>query len=75
MSNRGYLHPQVNLRMPADKKEQLANLANQHGRSLNQEINAAIEAWLSRHETGETVLSVEERLARLEKLAGLPPEE
>lgn len=75
MSNRGYLHPQVNLRMPADKKEQLADLAQRHGRSLNQEINAAIEAWLNQHHTGTTYLSVEERLARLEEIVGLTKEE
>ncbi|WP_312928990.1 Arc family DNA-binding protein, partial [Pseudescherichia sp.] len=46
----------MNLRMPADKKEQLADLAQQHGRSLNQEINAAIEAWLTQHDTGTTYL-------------------
>lgn len=73
MSQRAYRHPQVNLRMPQDKKELMMKRAEENGRSLNQEINSAIDAWLQRHEaassltTEERLTRIEERLARLEQ--------
>lgn len=79
MSKRAYRHPQVNLRMPQDKKELMMQRAAENGRSLNQEINSAIDAWLQQHEvagtltTEERITRIEERLARLEQ-AGVQPE-
>lgn len=73
MTQRAYRHPQVNLRMPQDKKELMMKLADKNSRSLNQEINSAIDAWLQRHEGTSTLTQeermthIEERLARLEQ--------
>jgi hypothetical protein len=44
----------------------MTKLAKQNGRSLNQEINSAIDAWLQRHE-GASTLTQEERMARIEE--------
>lgn len=80
MTQRTYRHPQVNLRMPQDKKEQMMKRAEENGRSLNQEINSAIDAWLQRHEgastltTEERMTRIEERLARLEQTGVQQPE-
>jgi plasmid stability protein len=46
MSERKYRHPQVNLRMPEELKEKIAELAASNGRSANAEMVAAIEAWV-----------------------------
>lgn len=79
MSQRAYRHPQVNLRMPQDTKELMMKRAEENGRSLNQEINRAIDAWLQRHEAASSLTAeerltlIEERLARLEQ-AGVQPE-
>lgn len=66
MSQRAYRHPQVNLRMPQDKKELMMKLAEGNGRSLNQEINSAIDAWLQKHEADST-LTMEDRMTRIEE--------
>ena len=46
MSERRYKHPQVNLRLPEDLKEKVAELAASNGRSANAEMVAAIESWV-----------------------------
>ncbi|NBM79626.1 Arc family DNA-binding protein [Proteus sp. G2659] len=50
MSERKYKHPQVNLRLPVELKDRIAELAEANGRSSNQEMTAAIEAWVRRNE-------------------------
>ncbi|HFS8163873.1 TPA: Arc family DNA-binding protein [Proteus mirabilis] len=50
MSERKYKHPQVNLRLPVELKDRIAELAEANGRSSNQEMTAAIEAWVQRNE-------------------------
>ena len=69
MSERKYKNPQVNLRLPADIKEQLAGLAEANSRSLNAEMVAALEAWTekNKHVQALSIASIAERLISLEK--------
>ncbi|MCI1027784.1 Arc family DNA-binding protein [Pantoea dispersa] len=46
MSERRYRHPQVNLRLPDELKEQIAELAAKHGRSMNAEMVEAISFYI-----------------------------
>lgn len=41
--------PQFNVRMPAEIKQQLTELASANHRSINAEIIAAIQAWIELH--------------------------
>jgi predicted DNA-binding protein len=50
MAERKYRHPQVNLRLPEELKEQIAKLAEKNGRSANAEMVVAIEHWVSQKE-------------------------
>ncbi|MDE7904204.1 Arc family DNA-binding protein [Enterobacter cloacae] len=43
------------VRMPAELKEKVAEIAKGNGRSMNAEIVMAIEAWVSHHERKEGV--------------------
>ncbi|MCK7217097.1 Arc family DNA-binding protein [Enterobacter cloacae] len=43
------------VRMPAELKEKVAQIAKTNGRSMNAEIVMAIEAWVSHHERKEGV--------------------
>lgn len=69
MSERKYKHPQVNLRMPNELKDKIATLAEMNGRSANQEMVAAIEAWVNKHDNIEdlSLVSLAERLSLLER--------
>ncbi|ELZ9636707.1 Arc family DNA-binding protein [Proteus mirabilis] len=69
MSERKYKHPQVNLRMPNELKDKIATLAEMNGRSANQEMVAAIEAWVNKHDNIEdlSLVSLAERLSILER--------
>ncbi|HEM8199954.1 TPA: Arc family DNA-binding protein, partial [Providencia stuartii] len=40
MTERKYRHPQVNLRLPVELKERIAEIAEANGRSSNQEMTA-----------------------------------
>lgn len=70
MSERKYKHPQVNLRMPNELKDKIAVLAEINGRSANQEMVAAIEAWVNKHDNIEdlSLVSLAERLSILERV-------
>lgn len=46
MTERRYRHPQVNLRLPDEIKEQIAELAAKHGRSMNAEMVEAISFYI-----------------------------
>lgn len=48
MAERKYKHPQVNLRLPEELKEKVAEIAAKNGRSSNAEMVAAIEYWVTR---------------------------
>lgn len=50
MAERKYRHPQVNLRLPEDLKEKIANLAKRNRRSTNAEMVEAIEEWIRKDE-------------------------
>lgn len=43
------------VRMPAELKKKIAEIAKDNGRSMNTEIVMAIEAWVSYHERKEGV--------------------
>ncbi|MBC3250446.1 Arc family DNA-binding protein [Serratia fonticola] len=60
--------PQFNVRMPAEIKQQLTNLAATNRRSINAEIIAAIQAWIKSHREQE-IPSVTQRLTNTEKQA------
>ncbi|EDV3123757.1 Arc family DNA-binding protein [Salmonella enterica subsp. enterica] len=68
MSERRYKHPQVNLRLPVEIKDRLAELAEANNRSLNSEMVAALSAWAekSKHVQVLDLVSISERLAVLE---------
>ncbi|HDL8226823.1 TPA: Arc family DNA-binding protein [Yersinia enterocolitica] len=68
MSERKYRHPQVNLRLPEELKEKIAEIAALNGRSANAEMVAAIESWVnSRGESPKPVIDeLRERLETLE---------
>lgn len=68
MSERAYKHPQVNLRLPLEIKEKMAEIANANNRSLNAEMVAALEAWVmkNKHIKALDLASIAERLIALE---------
>lgn len=68
MSERAYKHPQVNLRLPLNLKERVAELADVNGRSANAEMVAAIEAWVEKNKDVKQLdmASIAERIAVLE---------
>ena len=68
MSERPYKHPQVNLRLPIELKDRIAELAEANGRSANAEMVAAIEAWVmkNKHIQALDLASIAERLIALE---------
>ncbi|WP_419792552.1 Arc family DNA-binding protein [Serratia fonticola] len=68
MSERPYKHPQVNLRLPIELKDRIAELAEANGRSANAEMVAAIEAWVMKnnHVQALDLASIAERLIALE---------
>ncbi|EKY2006706.1 Arc family DNA-binding protein [Cronobacter sakazakii] len=69
MAERKYKHPQVNLRLPEDLKNRIAELAESNGRSANAEMVAAIEAWVKKSPKQEPVrVDVEELTRKVEKL-------
>lgn len=43
------------VRMPAELKEKIGEIAKSNGRSMNAEIVMAIEAWVSHHERKDGV--------------------
>jgi len=68
MSDRKYKNPQVNLRLPQEIKDRLAELAEANSRSLNAEMVAALEAWTekNKHIQALDLASIAERLIALE---------
>lgn len=50
MSERRYKNPQVNLRLPEELKEKIANIAKRNKRSSNAEMVEAIEEWVRKDE-------------------------
>lgn len=54
MAERKYKNPQVNLRLPAELKDSIANLATLKGRSANAEMIEAIAYWVSIEEAKYT---------------------
>lgn len=69
MAERKYKHPQVNLRLPEDLKNRIAELAESNGRSANAEMVAAIEAWVKKSAKQEPVkVDVEELTRKVAKL-------
>ncbi|HCN5209604.1 Arc family DNA-binding protein [Escherichia coli] len=69
MSDRKYKNPQVNLRLPQEIKDRLAELAEANSRSLNAEMVAALEAWTekNKHIQALDLASIAERLINLEE--------
>ncbi|HHZ8505046.1 TPA: Arc family DNA-binding protein [Morganella morganii] len=69
MSERKYKNPQVNLRLPIELKDRVAELAEANGRSANQEMIAAIEAWIDKNEHVHvlTISDLAEKVEALEK--------
>ncbi|MEM8060709.1 Arc family DNA-binding protein [Morganella morganii subsp. sibonii] len=69
MSERKYKNPQVNLRLPVELKDRVAELAEANGRSANQEMIAAIEAWVDKNEHIHvlTISDLAEKVEALEK--------
>lgn len=68
MSDRRYKNPQVNLRVPDETKRKISELAGKNNRSLNAEINAAIEAWLALDEQlDKDAMTLESRIKTLEE--------
>lgn len=61
MSERRYRHPQVNLRLPDELKEQIAELATKHGRSMNAEMVEAISFYIQVSKDVESDPAVLER--------------
>lgn len=69
MSERKYKNPQVNLRLPVELKDRVAELAEANGRSANQEMIAAIEAWVDKNEHIHvlTISDLAEKVEALER--------
>lgn len=59
----------VNLRLPVELKDRVAELAEANGRSANQEMIAAIEAWVNKNKNIQvlTLADLAERIDFLEK--------
>lgn len=83
MTERKYRHPQVNLRIPLELKERLAEIAEANGRSSNQEMTAALEAWADRNkhihvltisDLAEKVESLEYEISRIKKKINIDTE-
>lgn len=70
MADRKYRHPQVNLRLPEELKEKIAEFAARHGRSANAEMVAAIEAWVYSQPKPEenSIKALEDRVTKIETL-------
>ncbi|HGJ5874769.1 MAG TPA: Arc family DNA-binding protein [Arsenophonus apicola] len=68
MSERKYKNPQVNLRLPVELKNRINELANVNGRSANQEMVAAIEAWVKQNKNVKelTISDLTNRIIALE---------
>lgn len=66
---RPYKNPQVNLRLPDELKNRVAELAEANGRSANAEMVAAIESWVNKHKNIQPLdlAALAQRLAILEK--------
>ena len=69
MTERKYKNPQVNLRLPADLKARINEIAEANGRSANAEMVAAIEAWAEKSKNTQTLdlISLTQRLTALEE--------
>ncbi|GHK13951.1 MULTISPECIES: Arc family DNA-binding protein [Klebsiella] len=69
MTERKYKNPQVNLRLPADLKARINEIAEANGRSANAEMVAAIEAWAEKNKNTQTLdlISLTQRLTALEE--------
>jgi len=69
MSDRGYKHPQVNLRLPVEIKERLMEIAQANNRSFNAEMVAALDAWTlkNKHIQALDLSALAERLINLEE--------
>lgn len=83
MTERRYRHPQVNLRLPVELKERIAEIAEANGRSSNQEMTAALEAWADRNkrihvltisDLAEKVESLEYEISRIKKIINIDNE-
>ncbi len=67
--SRPYKNPQVNLRLPEDLKQKIAELAESNGRSANSEMVAALEAWIAMHDIPtERELTLSEVAVGIKKL-------
>lgn len=67
--SRPYKNPQVNLRLPEDLKQKIAELAESNGRSANAEMVAALEAWVDMHDIpAERALTLSEVALGIKKL-------
>lgn len=68
MAERKYKNPQVNLRLPLEIKDRLAELAEINSRSLNSEMVAALSAWVDKNQsvTSNDIASINLRLNALE---------
>ncbi|MGM1345239.1 Arc family DNA-binding protein [Morganella morganii] len=68
MSERKYKNPQVNLRLPVELKDRVAELAEANGRSANQEMIAAIEAWVDKNKNTKVLdlVTLSEKISELE---------
>ncbi|EAB5958556.1 Arc family DNA-binding protein [Salmonella enterica subsp. enterica serovar Manchester] len=60
--------PQFNVRMPAEIKQQLTNIAATNRRSINAEIIAAIQLWIKVHKE-QVIPSTSHDLTKSEKEA------
>lgn len=67
MSERRYKHPQVNLRLPEELKDKVAQLAESNGRSANAEMVMAIEAWVESRGIPEPKI-IDDIYARLKEI-------
>lgn len=83
MTERKYRHPQVNLRIPVELRDRVAELAEANGRSSNQEMTAAIEAWVEKNkhihvltisDLAEKVESLEYEISRIKKVINIDNE-
>lgn len=68
MAERKYKNPQVNLRLPLEIKDRLAELAEINSRSLNSEMVAALSAWVDKNQsvTSNDITSINLRIDALE---------
>lgn len=80
MTERKYRHPQVNLRIPTELRDRVSELAEANGRSSNQEMTAALEAWVEKNnhihvltisDLAEKLESIEYEVNRIKKIVNL----